>query len=67
MKKLVIAFVCSIGVGLGMMACPAQECDDNITMDAKNKNTVQTKVSERKNASLCFASSRAAGAVPASD
>lgn len=51
MKKLMIAFLCCFGVGLTMMASPAQVSDDDITVDAKNKTAVQTNVSERNNAS----------------
>lgn len=51
MKKLMIAFLCCFGVGLAMMASPAQVSDDDITVDAKNKTAVQTSVSERNGVS----------------
>ncbi len=44
MKKLMIAFVCSIGVGLAMMASPAQVCDDNNAVAAQGGNSVHSVI-----------------------
>ena len=52
MKKMMFAFLCCFGVGLTMMANPAQVSDDNIDVDAKNTTAVQTNVSERNDVSV---------------
>ena len=44
MKKLMIAIVCSIGVGLAMMASPAQVCDDDNAIAAQGGNSVHSVI-----------------------